>query len=402
LEPSLVRWVPIAKRASARVSSALRQSEEQGTSRLWAKPPSLCFLVNEMVVQASLYGFTQILVVSFGVWVQIRCCQGTPSQTRAPLQGGTCRGAPLRQFTRGSKGVAFLCLNFCASSAKKQAASWHQGPMVDNNASSVAVLFASWVKVSVPHAGANTKEHLVDALGADVHLYLTFRSDDNCDSVESCGVREWIARLGPITTTHVERQLTTSELATRLQAMPTWPALWRSLSVGFENNPSLHVCVRRNVSAAALRAEQSPFVCPGMKEGGNSFFAPVLGRPDLNVMRQLYMQSRVLHWLREHERTTRGGVAYKHVVWSRLEFYWLATHLPLHRPMHEIAHPRLEPVTQPTHRHSHTDGRTSIGALAGECELWVPIGEDCRAQARSNARHKTMRSPSSRTSTHCE
>ena len=55
----------------------------------------------------------------------------------------------------------------------------------------------------------------------------------------------------------------------------------------------------------------------------------MLGNGNLSVLRELHDYSRVLSVLRAHERTTRAGRPYKRVVFSRLEFEWLADHPPI-------------------------------------------------------------------------
>ncbi len=75
------------------------------------------------------------------------------------------------------------------------------------------------------------------------------------------------------------------------------------------------------------------------------------------------MHYRLLTLLRAHEAGARGGRAYDHVVWSRLEYTWLRAHPPLH-------------VLSAASRRSELP-----------CELWVPLGED---YAGINDRHALM------------
>ena len=76
-----------------------------------------------------------------------------------------------------------------------------------------------------------------------------------------------------------------------------------------------------------VRAHGSPYTCSRIPEQGNSFMAPVFGRSSLSVLRQIYLQSRVLERLQAFEE--RHGSRYDAVVWTRFEMHWLAPHPPL-------------------------------------------------------------------------
>ena len=235
-------------------------------------------------------------------------------------------------------------------------------------APSVAVVVASWFKVALEHAGANLREQVVGPLGADVLIFLTYRQDevrsDSCDSAETCGVRWRFRCLEPIARIEMERQLTTLELAQRLEGSKDWHRVAEAYGVHGG-------CVRHNSSstckACFADSARSPYRCSKpLPEGGNTFFAPVLGKPNLNVLRQLHMQARVLQMLVTHEATARQAHGpYAHVVWARLEFSWL-------RP-----HPSLSQL-------GIGGGGGSGGG--GSC-LWVPLGED---YAGLNDRHALM------------
>ena len=62
---------------------------------------------------------------------------------------------------------------------------------------------------------------------------------------------------------------------------------------------------------------------------GINLWAPLLGDGNLSVLRELHDYSRALALLDAHERTARGGRRYRRIVFSRLEFEWLADHPPL-------------------------------------------------------------------------
>lgn len=204
----------------------------------------------------------------------------------------------------------------------------------------VAVLFASYSPVNVLDYGRNLRDFVVEPLRADVIVFLTYLDSDGCNSSAACHLRERLAGLEPVARLAIERQLTTIELAQRLEASPGWDAVWS----GF-------------YKAGCSRVGNSTYACRGFKEQGNSFMTPVMGKSSLNVLRQLYMQAQALLLLAQHESTARDGVRYEHVVWARLEFRWFSPHLPL---------PLLRSSPQ---------------------SVWVPFGED---YAGLNDRHAFM------------
>lgn len=218
----------------------------------------------------------------------------------------------------------------------------------------VAVLFGSYFKVN--HESANLRAKLIQPLKADTFLFLTFRADetqdDQCNSIDSCKVRSLFRCLEPITRIEMEAQLTTRELVDLLESSPGWADLsrmYRLLSgcVRHMNSSTCANCFRSNAS--------SPYRCSKpLPEGGNLFLAPVIGKSNINVLRQLHMQVRALKMLAAHEESSdRNGAPYKYVVWSRLEYVWLRPH--------------------PSPDHLALGGASFSGGAG--C-LWVPLGED--------------------------
>jgi len=228
--------------------------------------------------------------------------------------------------------------------------------------STTAVLFASWHGVSIQNGGANIRKNLVEPLGADILLLLTYRTEDGCSSAETCGMLARVAGLGPVARFQVERQLTTRELANALDASPGWPPL-------FEVYKRTAGCVRLNESGTT-RGAATPYRCKAIKEAGNIFLAPVIGNPRLNVLRQLHMQARVLRMLERHELEDRGGTPYSRVVWSRLEFMWLAPHPSVHRlqPSSCVWVPIEEDYGGINDRHALLD-RTGASAYLGRWNM---------------------------------
>ena len=206
--------------------------------------------------------------------------------------------------------------------------------------SRVAVVIAGWFNVSLSQHGHNMRANLLEPLNADLHLQLTYRSDDGCNSTRSCGlITSRFSGLAPIQL-HLERQRTVRELIDVLETSTHWPRIqkWYMNAGGCRKISGMHT-----------------YTCSRIPEQGNSFMAPVFGKRSLNVLRQIYLQSRVLGRLRAFEK--RRGSQYDVVVWSRLEMHWLAPH-PL------------------------------LSALPVKSCLWTPIGED---YAGINDRHAIFR-----------
>ena len=162
--------------------------------------------------------------------------------------------------------------------------------------SSIAVCYAGWMNVNVPERGATARRHLGDVLGADVFLAGTFFSKGqfatkNCKG--KCLLKK-VAGLAPFTSTRMDPMLSRRDLLRRIQRAPHWEQ------------------IRRNFTWAPH---------------GLTIWAPVLGNPSLSVLREQHDLSRVLDLLEGHERSR--GFRYERVVWSRLEYDWLANHPPL-------------------------------------------------------------------------
>jgi hypothetical protein len=227
----------------------------------------------------------------------------------------------------------------------------------------VAVLFASYHRVAFD--AERLRIALVEPLRADPIVLLTYRRNDEdcawpaharCLTECACRIAQRLHGLQPIARLAVEAQNSTDELASMLETSPAWPRLFGAYQ-------KTGACVLVNGSRSKYSCRTSK-----MRFGGNSFLAPVLGNAHLNVLRQLYMQSRVLALLEAHEASeARGGRRYMAVVWSRLEYHWLRPHPPL-------------ALFAPS-----ADAERGLGS-ALDC-VWVPLEED---YAGTNDRHALM------------
>lgn len=183
--------------------------------------------------------------------------------------------------------------------------------MAIDGASSIAACFAGWLHVNMlPRTKSLVRQNFVDVIGADVFVAGTFSSIPHspkfhmpdCSAGQSTrGGRNstscLLARLThllPITRWRLDSMLTHQQLLERVQTSPHWT----------------------NISASFAGTRR-----------GLTIWAPLLGNPRLSVLREQHDLSRVLDLVVEHERSR--GYRYERVVWSRLEYDWLAPHPPM-------------------------------------------------------------------------
>ena len=165
----------------------------------------------------------------------------------------------------------------------------------------VAVCFAGWLNVAVPGAGATAREFMVDVLSADAFVAGTYlprnwsgRPADCDDGGHECLLSKLVS-LSPY-------RLSVRPMDTR-----------EDLSRAFERTEHFRV-----IEAESRRLGRSRAV---------SMLSPLLGRATVSPLRELRGYSRCLDLIETHER--ERGVPYDRVVFSRLEFNWLAPHPPL-------------------------------------------------------------------------
>ena len=213
----------------------------------------------------------------------------------------------------------------------------------------VAVCLAGWHQTVVSEQGANLRRHLIEPLHADVLIALTYRASEGCTTVAACGLDSRYASLLEGAQLMLERMPTVSELLAHLEALPHWTSIVRALNGtrhwrGFQTvtirgkiymtrTPRNMSCVRHawregdELQAHVLGGRATPYICDGLKEWGNTMFAPVVGPSNYNTLWQLHGLSRVHALLRRAE--ARRGARYERVVVSRLDYIWLTPHPPL-------------------------------------------------------------------------
>ena len=177
-------------------------------------------------------------------------------------------------------------------------------------AAGVALLLAGWHRTSIPQAGHHLRVHVADALGADILMALTYRRTESCASISACGLRQRLSHLQPVTQLVLERMPTVGELLQHLEALPHWHAVLRAFNStrhwrGYHrltrgnriyldtSRPRNVTCTRREWRDGDERRDHplggrvSPYTCDGLREWGNTIFAPVIGPSNYNVLWQV-------------------------------------------------------------------------------------------------------------------
>lgn len=162
----------------------------------------------------------------------------------------------------------------------------------------VAVAFTGWLNVHIPSGGREAQRNLIRPLGADTFVAGTFLPGDCKKQVSAPGgcLINRFHGLQPITSIELTPMLSHEQLKRHAESAPAFDAVSR----GF-------------------RVEQT--------FDGVVMFAPVLGNPNVSVMRELHDCHRALALIARHEAAREWR--YTRVVFSRLEFRWVAPHPPL-------------------------------------------------------------------------
>ena len=158
----------------------------------------------------------------------------------------------------------------------------------------IAIAFSGWLNVTVPDDGLDARRFLVDPLGADVFVAGTYLAND-CASGGECLLQR-LRHLQPLTGVQLAPMLTHEQLVAHAHSAPAFDPISRAFKV------------------------KETFK-------GLNLFAPVLGNPNVSCMRELHDLHRVFALITAHERSR--GAAYGRLIFSRLEFRWLAPHPPL-------------------------------------------------------------------------
>ena len=165
----------------------------------------------------------------------------------------------------------------------------------------VALAFTGWLNVHIPSDGRDAQRNLIRPLRADTFVAGTYLTQDcpaSSDSSAHAGkcLIERLKGLQPLTALDLKPMLTRAQLRQHAEAAPAFGEIARGFRV------------------------QETF-------DGVVLFAPVLGNPNVSVMRELHDCSRALALIARHEKAREWQ--YSRVVFSRLEFRWVAPHPPL-------------------------------------------------------------------------
>ena len=193
----------------------------------------------------------------------------------------------------------------------------------------VAICVGGWLELATPQRGASIREHVLKVIPSDVFVAGTLRGNATARRVTDA--LEGISALAPFAATSVIRMPQPSELRAELKKSGHWEDFKIQASKGGSG--------RFNWQDPAH--DDPRLWVPIM-------MSPALGNPNGNTLQEFHYQSRCIEMINEHERVggprRRAGTVYERVMFTRLEFEWLADHPPL---------PLLDPGW-----------------------VWVPTGED--------------------------
>ena len=98
----------------------------------------------------------------------------------------------------------------------------------------VALCMTGWHRSAVLQQGGYIRSRVVEPLGADVVMLLTYRrGEPRCEDPEGCPELRKIARLQPLTTLALEQMPTIGDLLQRLETLPHWSDILQA----FNNTP---------------------------------------------------------------------------------------------------------------------------------------------------------------------
>lgn len=190
----------------------------------------------------------------------------------------------------------------------------------------VGVCFSGWAGVSVSEGGESIRRHLLEPLGAEVLIAMTYKPGlDNCTTNDDCAVHERFPALAPFAAVDVRPMVTTEWLVEAMESRPHWSSILHSYGSG-RNSTDPHAVRCQRAPSGRARSNSSPYRCDNIYMG-NTIFAPVLGSPNMNVLRQLHDLRRCLSLIEKRE--LQMGGQYQRIIHSRIEDIWLRDHPPL-------------------------------------------------------------------------
>ena len=189
----------------------------------------------------------------------------------------------------------------------------------------VAICVGGYLELAIPRRGASIREHVLSVMPSDIFVAGTIRG--NVTAEKTASALDGIGALAPFAATSVIRMPRPFELRAELKKSGHWDDFKLQASKG---------------GSGRFNWQDKAYDDPKMWVP--IMMSPALGNPNGNTLQEFHYQSRCIDMINSHERQKRGGVRYERVMFTRLEFEWLAHHPPLH-------------LLDPSH-------------------LWVPTGED--------------------------
>lgn len=199
----------------------------------------------------------------------------------------------------------------------------------------VAVIFSGYLKISIPERGATARRFLVEPLAADVLVAGSYNRTTDCGGGPhyEC-LWEGLQGLEPITWRALSPKLTTQEIGALLNASPHFQTIVKAFQPtrtfhGITNwTPLLGSQRARTLGCARVRlvAPTTPWVRRDAI-AHRSLTLCALATLAADMIHQIRDYSLLLDLVERSEETR--GQRYERLIFSRLEFVWLASHPPL-------------------------------------------------------------------------
>lgn len=160
----------------------------------------------------------------------------------------------------------------------------------------IAVAYSGYLNLAIPEAGATARRNLIQPLRADVLVAGSYKADDCGGGPDYSCLWSRLHGLGPLAGRSLSRKLTDGEIRAALLRTPHFAAVARA----FKMSHTFH---------------------------GITNWTPILGSPKAHMIHQIRDYALLLELIRTTERAR--GATYERIIFSRLEFSWLAPHPPL-------------------------------------------------------------------------
>lgn len=171
----------------------------------------------------------------------------------------------------------------------------------------VALCIGGLLELTIPQRGQSVKDHVLSVLQPDTFVAGTLKARPTPKRIARA--LEEIGALRPFAKVSVIRMPSVAVLRDALRGSGHWEAFLRT--------------------ASGKGSGQVPGMSSDRRKWLPLTTSPVIGNPKGNTLQELHYQSRCLDLIGAHEAGERRGVAYERVMFTRLEFEWLADHPPL-------------------------------------------------------------------------